>query len=71
MNAKKISVLEMGKSAMKPSWTYKLGQYIITIEKKEIFGYGIHDDLSPEKHIDRIFGNIHNAKKIYGSLFTS
>ena len=30
----------MGKSAMRPSWTYKLGQNIISREKEEIFGSG-------------------------------
>ena len=34
----------MGESEMRPSWTYKLGQYIISIEKEE-------------KHIDEIFGD--------------
>ena len=34
-NAEKCHVLEMGKSAMKPSWTYMLGQHIISIIKEE------------------------------------
>ena len=34
-NAKKRHVLEMGKSAMRPSWTYKLGKNIISIAKEE------------------------------------
>ena len=34
-NAKKCYVLEMGKSAMRPSWTYKLGENIISIVKEE------------------------------------
>ena len=32
-NAKKCNVLEMGKSAMRLTWTRKLGQNIISIEK--------------------------------------
>ena len=38
-NVKKWHVLEMGKSAMRPSWTYKLRENIISIAKeKERFG---------------------------------
>ena len=45
----------MGKSAIRPSWTYKLGENIISIatEEKDL-GIVIQDNLSPEKHIDRI-----------------
>ena len=32
-NEKKCHVLEMGKSAMRPSWTYKLGENNISITK--------------------------------------
>ena len=51
-NAKKCHVLEMEKSAMRPSWTYKLGENIISIAK-EAKGLGviIQDNLSLEKHI--------------------
>ena len=43
---------------MRPSWTYKLGENIISIEKEEKdLGVVIQDNLSPEKHIDRIFGD--------------
>ena len=38
-NAKKCHVLEMEKSALRPSWTYKLGENIISIAK-ERFGSG-------------------------------
>ena len=31
----KCNVLEMGKSAMRPSWMYKLGYNSISIEKEE------------------------------------
>ena len=34
-NAKKYHVLEMGKSAMRPSWTYELGENIISIAKEK------------------------------------
>ena len=46
------------KSAMRPSWTYKLGENIISIAKEEKnLGVVIHDNLSQQKHINRIFGN--------------
>ena len=32
---KKCHVLEMGKSAMRPSWTYMLGEHILSIAKEE------------------------------------
>ena len=44
---------------MRPSWTYKLGQYIIsTVKKEKDLGVMIQDNLSLEKHINRIFGDI-------------
>ena len=55
---KKCHVLGRGKSAMKPSWTYKLGENIVSIAKEEKdLGVVIQDNLSPEKHIDRIIGD--------------
>ena len=43
---------------MRPSWTYKLGQNIISIVKEEKdLGVLIQDNLSPQIHIDRIFGD--------------
>ena len=43
---------------MRPSWIYKLVLIIISIEKEEKdLGVAIQDNLSPENHIDRIFGN--------------
>ena len=45
-------------SGMRPSWTYKLGQNIISIEKEEKdLRMVIHNNLSSEKHIDKTFGN--------------
>ena len=41
---------------MRPSWMYKLGENIILIAKEEKnLGAVIQDNLSPEKHISRIF----------------
>ena len=43
---------------MRRSWTYKLGENIISIAKEEKnLGVEIQDNLSPEKHINRIFGD--------------
>ena len=48
---KKSHVFKMGMSAMRPSWTYKLGQNIISKEKEEKdLGMVIQNNLSPEKH---------------------
>ena len=64
-NAKKCHVLEMGKSAIRPSWTYNLGENIklIAKEEKDLLAL-MQENLSPKKHIDRIFGDtfiMHNA----------
>ena len=46
------------KSAMRPSWTYKLGENIISIAKeKKDLAVVIQDNLLPEKHMNRIFGD--------------
>ena len=43
---------------MRPSWTYKLGENIISIAKEEKdLGVVTQDNLSLEKHINRIFGD--------------
>ena len=43
---------------MRPSWTYELEQKIMLIAKEEKdLGVVIQDNLSPQKHIDRIFGD--------------
>ena len=44
--------------AVRPTWTFKLGQNILSIEKEEEdLGVVIQDNLSLEKHIDTIFGD--------------
>ena len=56
-NANICDILEMEKSAIRPLWTYKLGENIISIAKEEKdLGEVIQDNLSPEKNIDKIFG---------------
>ena len=43
---------------MRPLWTYNLGENIISIAKEEKdLGMVIQDNLSSEKHINRIFGD--------------
>ena len=43
---------------MRSTWTYKLGQNILSIEKEEKnLGVVIQDNLSTKKHIDQIFGD--------------
>ena len=49
-NAKKCHVLEMEKSALRASWTYKLGENIISIAKEEKNLGIIQNNLSLEKH---------------------
>ena len=39
--AERFHVFEMGESGMRPTWTYKLGEHIISIKKKnKRFGGG-------------------------------
>ncbi len=48
----------MGLGKVRPTWIYKLGDDTITKQREEKdLGVVIQDDLSPEKHIDTIFGN--------------
>ena len=47
----------MGNNAMRPSWMYKLEENIISIAKEEKdLGVVIQDNLSPDKHINKILG---------------
>ena len=48
----------MGKSVMRSLWTYKVGENITSIAKEDKnLGVVIQDNLSPEKHIDGLFGD--------------
>ena len=50
--------MEIGKSSKRPSWTYKIGNSIITtVDKEKDLGIVMQDNLSPEKHINKIFGD--------------
>ena len=56
-NAKKCHVLEIGKSDRRPNWQYKMGNGNISKASQEKdLGVIIQDDLSPEKHINKITG---------------
>ena len=57
-NAKKCHVLEMGVSDKRPNWTYKIGNEAINKKKEEKdLGVIVQDNLSPEKHINKIIGS--------------
>ncbi len=43
---------------MRPAWTYKQGNCIMTKQREvKDLGVVVQDDLSPEKHLNTIFGN--------------
>ena len=56
-NVKKCHVMELGKSK-RPKWSYKMRQEVIlkTKEEKDV-GVVIQDTLSPEWHINQLFGS--------------
>ena len=60
-NASKCHVMEIGKSSKRPSWIYKMGNSIITtVDQEKDLGIVMQDNLSPEKHINKIFGETYN-----------
>ena len=60
-NTKKCHVFEMGKSKKRPTGTYKIGRETITkSEEEKDLGVTILDSLSPENHINRIFGSTYS-----------
>ena len=57
-NTRKCHLLEMGTSRKRPTWIYKMGNDIISrVNEEKDLGILIQDNLSPEKHIDKIFGD--------------
>ena len=56
-NTKKCHVMELCKSKRRSKWSYKMGQEEIpkTKEEKDL-GVVIQDTLSPERHINQLFG---------------
>ena len=69
-NAKKCHVMELGKSKRRPKWNYKMGQQEIlkTKEEKDL-GVVIQDILSPEQHINQIFGSTYRTLTNIGVAF--
>ena len=69
-NASKSHVMKMGKSKYRPCKEYKLGEEIIgeTNEEKDL-GVIVQNTLSPEKHINRIFGKTYNMLQNVGLAF--
>ena len=60
-NIKKCHTMRMGKSKNRPNKDYKLGNAVITTVKEEKdLGITVQDTLTPEKHINRIFGETYN-----------
>ena len=57
-NTKKCHVMELGKSKRMPNWIYKMEQEVIckTKEEKDL-EVVIQDTLSPERHINQLFGS--------------
>jgi len=56
LNANKCHVMEMMKSGRWSAWTYKMGNDVISrVNEEKYLGIVIQDNLSPEKHINKIF----------------
>ena len=56
-NANKCHVLEMGKSEKRPRGEYYMGNEVIEkAEEEKDLGVTVQNDLSPEKHINKIVG---------------
>ena len=69
-NTKKCHLLEMGKSEVRPTYTYKMGDAVILRESEEKdLGVYIQDNLSPEKHINKIFGDAFKTLRNMGAAF--
>ena len=69
-NASKSHVMKMGRSKYRPQKDYKLGEEKIkeANEEKDL-GVIIQNTLSPEKHINRIFGKTYNMLQNIGLAF--
>lgn len=59
-NTGKCHVLEMGRSENRPNWEYRMGNNIISkAEKEKDLGVIIQNNLSPEKHINKLVSGIY------------
>ena len=57
-NTNKYHVMRMGKSLMRPTWNYTIGNEEISESSAEKdLGVIMQNDLSPENHINKLFGN--------------
>ncbi len=69
-NAKKCHVLKMGKSERRPEWIYKMGEEVIKRNEHERdLGVIVQDNLSPEKHINNIFGDAYGMLRNVRTAF--
>lgn len=70
-NVKKCSVMEFGKSKKRITWEYKMGNDVIkrTTSEKDL-GVTISNNLSPEKHINKIVGETYNLLRNIRVAFT-
>ena len=69
-NAKKSCVMRMGRSKYRPYKVYQLGRNILEeVSEEKDLGVTIQSDLSPEKHINRIFGKTYSMLQSIGLAF--
>ena len=69
-NISKSHVMKMGRSKYRPNKDYKLGEENLeeTSEEKDL-GIIIQNTLSPEKHINKVFGKTYNMLQNIGLAF--
>merc|ERR1712035_134475 len=70
-NSSKCKIMEFGKSKYRPRQVYTMGNNIIekTNEEKDL-GVNIMDNLSPEKHVNRITAETYNLLRNIKVAFT-
>ena len=69
-NIGKCHVMRMGRSKCRPSKDYQLGREKITeVSEEKDLGVIVQNNLSPEKHINRIFGKTYNMLQSIGLSF--
>ena len=69
-NLNKSHVMRMGKSKYRPYKEYQLGRETISeVSEEKDLGVIIQNNLSPEKHINRIFGKTYNILQNIGFAF--
>ena len=69
-NTSKSCVMKMGRSKYRPHKDYQLGKKtIIEVSEEKDLGVTIQNNLSPEKHINRIFGKTYSMLQSIGLSF--